>query len=202
MATITTKFSIGDAVYHAGTTTEQKRHPCPDCLGKRKWDAKAPSGREYQFDCPRCAAGYRSERDISLEYSAFVPRVQRLTIGQVQARDGGDNPRNEYMCHETGVGSGSVYYEHDLHATEAEAMAAAEAKASLSNVEVPWVVEQFSKSLKICDYQLTDASVQAEKASLQKRRIELNYIIEDIRECISIEEVQRRLAKYDEAMAA
>jgi hypothetical protein len=105
------------------------------------------------------------------------------------------------MCCETGIGSGSIYYEHDLHASEAEAFAAAEAKASLSNAEVPWVVEQFGKSLKVSDYQLSDASVQAEKDALQKRRIELNYVIEDIRECISVEEVQARLAKYDEAMS-
>jgi hypothetical protein len=201
MTTITTKFSIGDTVYHSTTATERKRHPCPDCMGKKTWAAKAPSGREYQFSCPRCSAGYCAERDISLEYSAFVPRVQRLTIGQVRAQTGGDNPRNEYMCHETGIGSGNVYYEHDLHGSEDEAMAAAQAKASLSNAEVPWVVEQFEKSLKVSDYQLIDASVQAEKNAIQKRRIALDYVIEDIRECTSVEEVQARLAKYDEAMA-
>lgn len=201
MGTITTKYSIGDKVFHAWTTTERKQHPCPDCLGEKKWSAKAPSGREYKFDCPRCAAGYRSERDISLEYSAFAPRVQRLTIGQVRAQSGGDNPRNEYMCVETGVGSGTLYYEHDLYSTEAEAFAAAEAKATLNNAEVPWIVEQFNKALKVCDYQLSDASVEAEKDALRKRRMELDYVIDDIRECISMEEVQRRLAKYDEAMA-
>lgn len=36
---IETKFSIGDVVYYATTTTETKEHECPDCLGTRKWKA-------------------------------------------------------------------------------------------------------------------------------------------------------------------
>jgi hypothetical protein len=201
MATITTKFSIGDTVYHSHLGTERKRHPCPDCLGARTWEAKSPAGRTYQFDCPRCASSYVSDRDLSIDYSVFSPSVRRLTIGQVRAYTGCEE-KNQYMCLETGIGSGSLYYEPDLFATEAEALEASEAKASAANAETPWVVEQYNKSLRVCDYQLSDASVKAEEARLSKIRITLNYIIEDIRGCISIEEVQREIEKFDKTAEA
>ncbi len=201
MATITTKFSIGDTVYHAWTTTERKRHPCPDCLGARVWPAKSPAGREYQFDCPRCSTSYVSDRDLSLDYSVFAPSVNSLTIGQVRAQAGSDE-QTQYMCRETGIGSGTLYYEKDLFATEAEALEAAKFKASVANKETPWVVEQYNKSLRVCDYQLSDASVKAEADRLTKIRITLNYVIEDIRGCMSIEEVQREIEKFDKAAEA
>lgn len=202
MATITTKFSIGDTVYHASTKSENKQHPCPDCLGARKWQVKSPAGREYSISCPRCASTYMSDRDISLDYSVFAPSVRRLTIGQVRAQAGGDDTKNEYMCRETGVGSGTLYYERDLFATEAEALEAADIKAKLQNAETPWVVEQYNKSLRVCDYQLSDASIQAEKARLSNMRLTLNYLVEDIRNCISIEEVQREIEKFDKTAEA
>ncbi len=201
MAEITTKYSVGDAVFHASTTTERKRHPCPDCLGSRKWLAKSPAGREYEFGCPRCADGYRSDHDSSIDYTAFIPSIQRLTIGQVRAQVGHE-PRNEYMCRETGIGSGSVYYEKDLFPTEAEALDAATIKAAASNIQVPWAAEQYSKSLEISDYQLSDASVKAERDRLSKIRITLNYLVEDIRGCSTIEEVQREIDKFDKIAEA
>ena len=110
MAELKTKFSIGDAVYHASTTTTKKQHPCPDCLGSRKWSATSPAGGSYQFGCPRCGGGYRSEDALSLDYTQFVPIVRKLTIGSVRV-DTSDNRPVSYMCRETGVGSGSVYAE-------------------------------------------------------------------------------------------
>lgn len=202
MATITTKFSIGDTVFHAWTMTERKQHPCPDCLGSRKWEAKSPAGREYQFACPRCGSGYQSEQDLCLHYSVFTPAVQRLTIGQVEAHAGGSEAKNRYMCHETGIGSGSVYYEQDLFSTEPEALEAAASKASLSNNTVPWVAKQYDRTLRVCDYQLSDASIKAERDRLSRARVVLNYLVEDIRGCISIEEVQREIEKFDKTAEA
>ena len=201
MATFTTKFSIGDTVYHAWTTTERKKHRCPDCLGSRKWTVKSPAGREYQFDCPRCNSSYISERALSLEYSVFSPAVHQRTVGQVRAQTGPES-QNEYMCYETGVGSGSVYREESLFATEAEAMAAAEIKAALANETVPWVAEQYNKSLQVRDHQLSDATLKAEQQRLAKIRVTLSYLVEDIRGCISIEEVQQQIEKFDKTAEA
>lgn len=202
MATITTKFSIGDTVYHAYTMTERKQHPCPDCLGSRKWEAKSPAGREYQFACPRCGSDYQSDSNLNLHYSVFTPAMRRLTIGQVEAHAGGSESKNRYMCHETGIGSGSVYYEQDLFATEAEALEAAGIKAALANDTVPWIAEQYNKSIRVCDYQLSDASVKAERDRLAQVRVTLNYLVEDIRGCIDIEDVQREIDKFDKTAEA
>ena len=84
MAVIETKFSVGDVVYSAGTTTTRKQHPCPDCKGERKWNVTSPAGGEYTIGCPRCTACFMSDRDLSLDYTAHVPIVQRRTIGSVQ----------------------------------------------------------------------------------------------------------------------
>lgn len=165
MATITTKYSVGDKVFHAWTSTERKKHPCPDCKGERKWTAKSPAGAEYTFDCPRCSASYNSDRDLTLDYTASVPCTKQLTIGSIQfntAQTSWDHG-SRYMCQETGVGSGTVYNEADLFLTEAEAFAAAQIKATLANTETEWIVKLYDKSLRISDYQLDSAAMRAAK---------------------------------------
>lgn len=171
MAVIETKFSIGDVVYCAGTETARKQHPCPDCNGTRKWSVTSPAGGNYEIGCPRCTTRYLSDRDLSLDYTAHVPRVQRLTIGSVQfnSAPGSYDSGSRYMCLETGVGSGSVYNEGRLFATEAAALAAAEAMAALANSEQNWIVTLYNKSLEISDYQLEHAKAKA--ADDYKRKI-------------------------------
>jgi hypothetical protein len=165
MATITTKYSVGDVVYSAGITTERKQHPCPDCLGERKWKAVSPAGSEYEFTCPRCSTGYHGHSDLSLGYSAHVPNVRRLTIGSVQfnSAPGSWDHGARYMAHETGVGSGTVHREADLFATEAEAIAASEVKAKLADREQEWCAKLYDKTLEISDYQLEHAMMKNAK---------------------------------------
>lgn len=170
MATITTKYSVGDTVFRAGTISERKQHPCPDCKGLRKWKATSPAGGEYEFSCPRCAASYNADRDLTLDYSAFVPSVERLTIGSIQVNTApmSYDTGNSYMCRETGVGSGSVYRENDLFETEEAATLAAQFKANEQNTTVEWIVKLYNKSLKISDYQLESAALKL--AAQQKSR--------------------------------
>ena len=164
MGTITTKYSIGDKVFHSQILTTKRRHACPDCLGARKWEATAPAGTKYTFDCPRCSASYHSDRDLQLDYSEFAPSVQELTIGSIQynSANGWDHGAR-YMCRETGVGSGSVYDEKDLFSTKEEATAAAQIKADIANKETEWVVKLYDKTLKLSDYQLSNATMEQAK---------------------------------------
>jgi hypothetical protein len=170
MATITTKYSVGETVFRAATIASRKQHPCPDCLGTRKWKAISPAGTEYEFGCPRCAASYNSDRDLQLDYSAYVPSVERLTIGSIQVNTApfSYDTGNRYMCRETGVGSGSVYNEDDLFETEDAATLAAQLKADEQNATVKWIVKLYDKSLKISDYQLDSAALKL--AAQQKSR--------------------------------
>ena len=153
MADLKTKFSIGETVHFAGTHTVQKRHSCPDCMGSRKWLAESPAGGKYEFSCPRCSERYLAEQSLSLAYSQFDPYSRQLTIGSVRVDTADDRPI-AYMCVETLAGSGSIYREDDLFASEDEAMKAAKIKADLQNAETPWVVKQFDKALSLSDYQL------------------------------------------------
>lgn len=162
MATLTTKYSIGDIVWRAGTTTERKQHPCPDCHGARKWKATSPAGGEYEFRCPRCSASYSSDHDMSLAYTASVPAVQRLTIGSIQynTEPGSYDHGARYMCRETGVGSGSVYNEDELFETEEAAEAAAKIKAAMQDANVEWIAKLYNKTLEISDYELESAKLK------------------------------------------
>lgn len=201
MATITTKYSIGDKVFHAWTSQERKQHPCPDCKGARKWTAKSPAGSEYSFSCPRCAASYNSYRDLTLDYTAAVPSTRQLTIGSVQynSQSSSYDHGARYMCHETGVGSGSVYNETDLFLTEEEALAAAKIKADLTNTTTEWIVKLYNKSLAISDYQLESAVLKAakdEKSRASSMLWNLGDLFSRIEEASTKDEILETVEEY------
>ena len=156
---IETKFSIDDVVYKAGTAITQKQHPCPDCGGSKKWKAISPAGSEYEFACPRCTASYSSNNSLSLNYLSHVANVQRLRIGSVRTNTHGGKPF-EYMCRETGIGSGTVHDELDLFTNEGDALEAAETKASMMNTENKTFVDRYDSTLRLSDFQLKDARTE------------------------------------------
>lgn len=119
---IETKYSVGDRVWWAGCEGGQKRTPCPDCLGQKRWSCKTPAGEEFDVPCGTCEYGYEGSRGYTTNYCTD-PKVEPLTIGSVQV----DTHRREirYMCEETGVGSGTPHSEDRLYPTHDEAMAAA-----------------------------------------------------------------------------
>lgn len=172
MATIETKYGIGDVVWHATTVSETKSRDCPDCKGERKWSVTSPAGGEYSIACPRCSARFMNDRELSLKYQAHVPHARRLTIGSVKYDSHGHfaeaAPRKEYMCVETGVGGGNVYREDSLFETEEEALAAAEKLAEIVNTETPYIVKAYDKALEISDYQLEHAALKLAKDQLSR----------------------------------
>lgn len=197
MATITTKFSIGETVWYAGTVVEAKRHPCPDCKGARVWKTVSPAGNEYSFSCPRCTASYTSYNNLCLSYSAHVPTARSLTIGSV--RHDSHRPETTYMCAETGVGSGSVYSEDRLFHTEGEALECATALAAVSNTEVPHIVEQYNRSLSISDYQLENGLLKLAKDEQAKARsllYNLNDLFETIAQADDKEAIDEAVEEY------
>lgn len=201
MATIETKYSVGDVVFHASTTTERKQHPCPDCKGLRKWKAVSPAGGEYSFTCPRCSGSYRSNHDMSLDYSSSVPVVRKLTIGSVQynSAPGSYDHGARYMCCETGVGSGSIYEEDKLFETEAAAMVAATLLAAESNQTTDWIVKQYDKSLDIRDYQIENAAMklaQDAKSRAGSMLWNLSDLFEKISEAEGKDEILEAVEDY------
>ena len=199
MAVIETKFSIGDVVYFASTKTERKQHPCPDCLGAKKWKAISPAGSEYHFDCPRCSASYRADHDLSLDYTIFAPTAIRLTIGSIRTDSAN---KTQYMFLETGVGSGSIYDEDRLFLTEEVALQAAQALAdTANNGAVSWVAEQYNKTLDAKDYQLNDGREHLEATRARRLSYKLGELQDDISSCQSMDDVKRLVESFKEGGA-
>lgn len=113
--TITTKYNIGDIVWVGMTRCIDKSVKCPECsYGYIK--IKLSTGAESQARCPVCYG-----RNFKHDYD-FCPVVERLTIGSVRYNSAADErERFSYMCIETGVGSGSIWYEEYIFATKENA---------------------------------------------------------------------------------
>jgi len=156
MATFSSKYDVGQKVWHSSTRITQFKHDCPDCLGSGKWTAKSPAGLECTFACPRCCVSYHSHDAMCLTYSKAVPDAEHLTVAEVQFEGQGFR----YFCKETSSGpaghrSGNFYYEKDLYLTEEEAMAAAQAVADKTNADpTVWIKKQYDKRLALSDYEL------------------------------------------------
>lgn len=140
MSLPTPQFNIGDVVFLGNAEHTFRKLPCPDCNGTKTWFAVSPNGLVVEAGCPRCDGYTRNLPELTME--DWKPTVRRLTIGSIRidtARVGkrscwGDEPV-EYMCLETGVGSGSVYRESQLHRGESMALAAAEAQCASARAE-------------------------------------------------------------------
>lgn len=202
MATLTTKFDIGQTVWHANTTTQVFQHKCPDCSDARAWEATSPAGGVFRIPCPRCSVQYTSNDELRLNYTKFVPAVRPLTVGQIKASTAiGDDwdAGNSYMCCETGIGSGSIYRERDLFATEAEALTAAEAQAAIKNSnEDFWVAKQFNKTARFSDYQFKDALVEAAWDKARNYGYRVQYLLDDLKEADTIAQVREVVERWQE----
>jgi hypothetical protein len=79
----------------------------------------------FKHDCQTCRSGWFSTGLVS--NWADRAHIDEVTIGSVRIDTADENPV-AYMCKETGIGSGSIYYEKNLRATrfEAEELAASE----------------------------------------------------------------------------
>ena len=179
MASIETKYSIGDVVYHAAIHQTTKQHPCPDCKGEGKWKAISPAGSEYQFSCPRCSANFQSNHALSLRYQSYAPFVSALTIGSVRVDTASDR-RVEYMCVETGVGSGSIYYEGDLFPSHEEATTVAQIRAAEADKSVEWVAKLYDTTLHLSDYELSNAEREANRAEHSEKMYRIRDFFDNL----------------------
>jgi hypothetical protein len=112
MTEIAARYQIGVKVFHSGVRQLRTPVVCPDCKDTRKWKAESPAGETFEFDCPRCGWQHNSPPVVT----EWKPVITELTIGSVRydsnPYDGSD--RFQYMCDETGVGSGQIYNESKL----------------------------------------------------------------------------------------
>ena len=162
----TPRYAKGQRVFEAGATPTADRHPCPDCLGTHTWNVETPAGSTFEAACQRCAS-YSSRDMPSLAFRTWEPRVRALTIGSIRIEtDRKPDEQVAYMCVETGIGSGTIYYEHRLHATREEADAAAQtevAKHKLAEQSKPERIEQ----LRVAHLTLRDAMIDRAESAIR-----------------------------------
>ncbi len=56
--TIQPKYPVGSTVYAVRVEHEPVWEDCPDCCGKKVWDASLPCGDSLAIACPTCTRGY------------------------------------------------------------------------------------------------------------------------------------------------
>ena len=120
------KFKIGQRVFCVRVGWGSKEIQCPDCLGTKEWEVRLPSGEIFKHDCQTCRTGYFSKGTVS-EWADHLTITDYYTVGSIQTDTNSETPIR-YMCRETGVGSGSVYNEEQLHPDEQSAQAYGEAE--------------------------------------------------------------------------
>lgn len=185
----TPKFTIGDVVYWPTTETTKEPMPCPDCLGTRRWKVITPAGTEMEAECQRCTGFGRIADLPKPERLVSKPSVRRLTVGMITATTHASfNGKDlvEYMCSETGIGGGSVYRESMLFSTEAEAMAAATAKAEKRTAEYA-AAPRAMEERKLENLTIKDADIEATQSSRWNAWYAYRRLKEDIEEAVNDE---------------
>jgi hypothetical protein len=108
------RFNLRQEVWHITKQSADKFCACLSCMG-----GKIPLPDGKTLSCPRCAG-----KGV-ISYSQVLRYIvgDKMTVGQIRVQVGGEREDDEeqYMTHQTGVGSGSIYYGKDLYPSIAEA---------------------------------------------------------------------------------
>jgi hypothetical protein len=139
------KFAVGQVVYWPGYRQESRVRPCPDCLGAGYWQVETPAGEKFPMQCATCCP-WIGRSDITEHY--YVPRVEELTIGMIGWEQRESVGSYRYMARETGIGTGSVYEEARLFATEDAAREVAALLAQKADEEYQARVKRNSDETK------------------------------------------------------
>lgn len=161
----TPRFKKGDTVYVFYPSRVEKCHPCPECGDEKEVRVVFPDGHELKASCPRCCMSYGLDMRLpSLKYVEWGVEVRSLTVGLIRINDHGDHPVS-YMCNETGIGSGSIYYQTNVFATHEEAQQAGEehvAKMNAKNAAEPVRLELD----RIAKLQVRDAFIESHRSQM------------------------------------
>jgi len=125
-----TRFSCGDVVVKIFQAPTKTWEPCGFCGA----DGRIQGADGKWKPCPEC---YGSKGHNKYGSAAWQASDETLTIGQVRFEFTGEWEGSssefdnygaqkeelevQYMCRETGIGSGSLHYERDLFRTKEEA---------------------------------------------------------------------------------
>jgi hypothetical protein len=129
----TPKFRIGQRVFVPYTKPINNTPICPDCLGTNKQTVTTQAGESFVAEC-----WCRFQLNYAARTSSYAGFAEVRTIGSIRidtARQAG-RILIEYMMVETGIGTGTIYYEDRVFEAEAEAQSEANAEAARQNLSV------------------------------------------------------------------
>lgn len=116
------KFNLGDKIYLLGglyIDYPNKHHKeCNVCSSTGQVTINGET-----FCCPKCNGEVRTDYSVQY-YRRNKPSPVAYTIGQIEVKVQKNKTEIQYMCKETGVGSGTIYYEDECFATYEEAVLA------------------------------------------------------------------------------
>ncbi len=129
---ITMKYSLGDKVFSGQCSWSSVPKTCEHCKGSGLVTV-ATALESYEVPCPYCEQDVwgQKARGYTQEWNYRV-YVQSLTIGEVRVEISNTKHEVEYMCEETGVGSGTLHDEKNLFLTYDEAYAHGETLAKVA----------------------------------------------------------------------
>lgn len=162
------RFNKGDTVYSAETSYISKIVTCPDCLGEKTWIIIFPSGQIEKIECQTCRRGFEPATG-AININEWLPEVKKLTIANIKYYDS-DEDKFNYMCEETGIKTGRVYYDKDLFTDFQEAEKAAENKyqelmnnLATNNFKKPKDIERMLSTFGFTRSQATEKAKQFKK---------------------------------------
>jgi|GEM_PF-6279747 len=107
------RFHIGQPCWHITSRRIPVYKECGSCE-KGKIPLKDGTG----IDCPHCKG-----KSLLSDSHGFKWEVSRMMlVGQLRLEYSAEKIEEQYMCRETGVGSGSVYYQQRLFDTQLKAI--------------------------------------------------------------------------------
>ncbi len=175
------KFAIGDKAYWAGALRSTELLPCPDCHDTHKWKATSPSGIECECQCPRCGSGYGA-RPKDLTLLIFRPEVSLISIGSVRIDTAARDDAVTYMTSATG--SGQVYGESRLFATEPEAVAHAKLYAAQRTAQTPHCTESAEHVREFALYSFTNAKIEESKKAQMHLGVDVSMFVDNVRDAV------------------
>lgn len=118
---ITTKFDLNQEVYPISQRETYEFIPCECCGGIGEITVSA-TGKERT--CPECYGRRGKQVYVAKEWKVitkYVSRIGKIETEIYREEDHNNKSRISYMLEETGVGSGTIWYEEKLFATALEA---------------------------------------------------------------------------------
>lgn len=112
------KYGVGQNVWVAEVRDDIQNTTCPDCLGTKHWPVTVPGGDTFDLECATCRYGYEVRGYLTTHVTIVI--ATSMTIGSVRTDTASEDRPIGYMMEQTGVGTGRVWDETDVFATEAD----------------------------------------------------------------------------------